>query len=388
MKEEPSAPELEIHAPESAAAGKTAVTVPTTVLVLGFAVVLLLGVLIAMAFKSKPAASAEAPEAAEGSEDPAMRALKAQLQVMKENLNRDRVKLNLSPAYDTSTAESAEAVAKRITGDAATLVALSKNVNDLISAKDAERAKTSKDLTEALKRQNALVEEIGKLKRERDEAVIESATADTSRLQLESASRTIKTLQEEITRLGKVPADFQARLAAVTGERDVLLARIAELESRVSKTSLFAGTESEIFSEAVELFRSLRGLEGLPDSEISQAYSQYGAKLGASVFGKLEFPTGSAELAPADFERVRAFPTDAPDNALIIVIGYASETGNVDDNRTLSSDRATAVARALDAVKKPGQRVQAAYLGQTDRFGSSSPERNQICEVWQIVPKP
>jgi flagellar motor protein MotB len=59
----------------------------------------------------------------------------------------------------------------------------------------------------------------------------------------------------------------------------------------------------------------------------------------------------------------------------------------VDANRALSSDRATAVARILDAAKKPGQRVQAAYLGQTDRFGSSSPERNQICEVWQIVPK-
>ena len=70
-----------------------------------------------------------------------------------------------------------------------------------------------------------------------------------------------------------------------------------------------------------------------------------------------------------------------------MVIGYASETGDIDSNRALSSERATAVARVLDEAKKPGQRVQAAYLGQTDRFGSKFPERNQISEVWQIAPK-
>jgi flagellar motor protein MotB len=72
---------------------------------------------------------------------------------------------------------------------------------------------------------------------------------------------------------------------------------------------------------------------------------------------------------------------------VILGVGYASETGNVDSNRTLSSDRATAVARLLDQTKKPGQRVQAVDLGQTDRFGSRFPERNPISAVWQIVPK-
>ncbi len=36
------------------------------------------------------------------------------------------------------------------------------------------------------------------------------------------------------------------------------------------------------------------------------------------------------------------------------MVGYASETGNVDSNRTLSSDRATAVAKVLDQAK-PGR---------------------------------
>ena len=45
---------------------------------------------------------------------------------------------------------------------------------------------------------------------------------------------------------------------------------------------------------------------------------------------------------------------------------------------------ATAVAEALNSVKHPGQQVQAVYLGQTDRFGSRTPESNQLCEIWQI----
>ncbi|MGE9271436.1 MAG: hypothetical protein ACQKBU_11590, partial [Verrucomicrobiales bacterium] len=58
-----------------------------------------------------------------------------------------------------------------------------------------------------------------------------------------------------------------------------------------------------------------------------------------------------------------------------------------DDNQTLSSARATAVARELDTLKREGQKVQAVYLGQTKRFGKDSPLENQRVEIWQIVPK-
>jgi len=71
----------------------------------------------------------------------------------------------------------------------------------------------------------------------------------------------------------------------------------------------------------------------------------------------------------------------------VLIIGYASETGNVDANRTLSSDRATAGAELFSSVKRPAQKVQAVYLGQTDRFSSRIPERNQIVEIWRIRKK-
>jgi hypothetical protein len=35
-------------------------------------------------------------------------------------------------------------------------------------------------------------------------------------------------------------------------------------------------------------------------------------------------------------------------------------------------------------MKRPGQKVQAVYLGQTDRFSRKIHEENQICEVWII----
>ena len=110
-------------------------------------------------------------------------------------------------------------------------------------------------------------------------------------------------------------------------------------------------------------------------------------KLGADVKTTLSFATGSSALTPSDEEAIRNLVAEIPDGDLIMAIGYASETGNVDGNRTLSSDRATAAAQLVSSVKRPGQLTQAVYLGQTDRFSSRIPERNQIVEIWQIRKK-
>jgi outer membrane protein OmpA-like peptidoglycan-associated protein len=383
MNEERSAPETDKPHAEPTEPAKSSVNLPTSVLALGFIAIALVGVLIATAIKSRPAETAAADTTAE---DPAIREAKAKLQMLQSSLNQDRAKLGLSPLYGDTT-QSAEIVAARITEDAATLVAMSKGVKDLIATKDAELAQRTQEWTDAVKLQGVLRDQLAKSEERLSRALIEGSDASTLRSQLEAANKRIITLGDEVRRLAEGPGDLQARLQEVTAERDSLLARVAELESQLNQASLFAGTEAELFKEAVQLVRSLRELENKPDSEIATAYSQFGAKLGANVLDKIDFPTGSSDLPPEDIERINTFAADAPDNALILVVGYASETGNVDNNRTLSSDRATAVARLLDETKKPGQRVQAVYLGQTDRFGSRFPERNQISEVWQIVPK-
>lgn len=357
-------------------------SLPNSVLVLGFCAIALLGVLIALTLKPSGKSGAAGPD-----DDLAVRDLKARIQLQRENLNAEAAKLNLPPLYGSDTTQSAEAVAERITNDAATLVSLSKGVKDLIAGKDAELATRTREWTEAVKLQTILRGQLAEAEKSRDRALIEGSEASSLRQRLEDANRRGAALSDEVRRLGNGPADLQKRVDDLTRERDLLAAQLKDLRAQFSRASLFAGTESQILREAVELYRSLQKLENQPDSEVARAYSQFGANLGATVLDKLDFDTGSAEVKAALIEKVRQFAADAPSNALLFVVGYASETGNVDDNRVLSSDRATAVARLLDDAKQPGQRVQAAYLGQTDRFGSKFPERNQICEVWQIVPK-
>ncbi len=375
MSEEQAAPTDEKQNPAAPPAAPSSASPPTSVILLGFAAVALLGVLIAISMGGSRDPS--------GGDDEGVRELKARIQLQQQNLNAERARLGLSPLYGDETIESAEAVAARITDDAATLVALSKGVQKIIIDKDAEIAARTKETTEAVKLQNILRDELAQVKKELNRALIDGSDASTLRSQLEAANQRLVSLGEEVRRLNEEAAG--GRIAI--NEKAALEARIRELEAQLSQASLFAGTEAELFKEAVELFRSLRELENKPDSEIARAYSQYGANLGATVLDKLDFETGSSEVHAGDLEKIRSFVEQAPGNALLFVIGYASETGDVDHNRALSSDRATAVARVLDAAKKPGQRVQAAYMGQTDRFGSRFPERNQICEVWQIVPK-
>jgi outer membrane protein OmpA-like peptidoglycan-associated protein len=378
MNEHPAAPEPEKHDEQTESAAKSSVTLPTSVLALGFIAIALVGVLIAMAIKSRPVEGTAQKE----QDDAGLREAKARLQMIQTNLNQDRAKLGLPPLYGQTT-ESAEVVAARLTEDAATLVDMAKGVKELIASKDAELDQRTKEWTDAVKLQGVLREQIAKLQAELNKALIDGSDATTLRNQLEAANKRIITLSDEIRRL----MEGSGALAEIAAERDELRARVAELESRLSQATLFAGSESELLKDAVQLFRRLRELENKPDSEIATAYSQFGAQLGANVLDKIDFPTGVSEVAPELQSKIAGFPADAPDNALLLVVGYASETGNVDSNRTLSSERATAVALVLDQMKKPGQRVQAVYLGQTDRFGSKFPERNQISEVWQIIPK-
>ncbi|MCU0778949.1 MAG: OmpA family protein, partial [Akkermansiaceae bacterium] len=182
-------------------------------------------------------------------------------------------------------------------------------------------------------------------------------------------------------------ADLQRRFEETERARSFFESRASELEAELSKARLFASSENELLPAAVELFRSLRKLEGKPDSEISTAYSSLGASLGANVLHTLNFATGSSELSTGDQETIRTLIEQIPDGDLVLAIGYASKTGNVDSNRVLSSDRATAAAQLFSEIKRPGQIVQAVYLGQTDRFSSRIPERNQLVEIWRIRKK-
>jgi len=367
------------------------------VLVLGFIVMVMLGVLIAQNFKKNGDPS---------SQDPALLQIRAEYEARRADIERQRAEAGLAPLASSTSGETAEQIATRLKKDADLLAATSAQLQSMLAQLNTQlTAKNSELLTSEQTRQS-LVNQITKLQSDLNHALVEGSTADLLKRQLADVSSKRDALMAELdaarlklSEAGNRPsseamADLQRRLDEANRAKGFfetrvkeLEAKLAELESKLHSQSLFAKSEGELLPIAVELFRSLRTLENQPDSEISAAYSGFGVNLGANVVRKLTFPTGSSVPAPEDEAAVRMLPTTLPDEGLILVVGYASETGNVDANQKLSSDRATAVAQTLDAAKLPNQKVQAVYLGQTDRFGSKFPERNQLCEIWQIRPR-
>ena len=319
-------------------------------------------------------------------DSPSMDALKADIETRRTLLNRERIAMGLEPLAGASGTEAAEEVAARLKNDADTLASLAGSFQVLLEDKDRELDLARKEAIDSLKETQRIRELLEAVRIERDKALLEATRNSTLQGQLDAANNRIALLDAELMRLRDEPGRLQQELLACQSERTQLLNRIAELEGQLNQANLFAANEDQILKEAIALFRELRKLEGKPDSEIMSAYSNFGKRLGAEVLKKCDFATGSSEVAPELQAGLMDVVGEVPDGAMIFVVGYASRTGNVDSNRALSSDRATAVAQLLDNAKRPGQQVQAVYLGQTDRFSSRVPERNQIVEIWQIVP--
>jgi len=381
-------PEEQPHDSESAsdaAIGK--ITLPPR-MVLAALVVVLLGLLIMLALRDRSGSSVSPAELTE---------LQAEANALREQLNRERMALGLRPLE--SNVESMQDIADRLKKDAATMVSLAGSFQTMLAEKDTEISAKNAELIRSEQLRQMLANESARLQGELQRALVSGSETDLLRRELDAVKSQRDALAAELAGVKKDLAEnaggvsaeahalLQQRLEETTRARDFFEARTAELEAEISKTRLFAKSEDDLLPAAVELFRSLRRLEGKPDSEIAAAYASLGVELGANVLHKLDFETGSSELNPADEELIRRLVDDIPDGDMLLCIGYASETGNVDNNRKLSSDRATAVAELFSSIKRPDQLVQAVFLGQTDRFSSRIPERNQIVEIWRIRKK-
>lgn len=378
------------------AGGKSAPLAPA-ILVLGFIVMVLLGVLISQNLRSRVPAAGD---------DAALAPIRAELEARRADLNRQRAEQGLSPYGGISSGETADQIATRLKKDADLLAVTASQLQSMLAESNTLLSQKNADLLTSEQARQSLMSQIAKLQADLNRALVDGSAVDLLKRQLSdvTAKRDAILNELEAARIkladsanrpsSEAMADLQRRLDEASRAKGFFETRVKELESKITELesklrsqSLFAKNENELLPAAVELFRSLRKLENQPDSEISAAYSGFGVNLSANVVKKLTFPTGSSIPSPDDEAAVRALTATLPNEGLILVVGYASETGNVDDNRTLSSDRATAVAKSLDSAKLSGQSVQAVYLGQTDRFGSKFPERNQLCEIWQIRPQ-
>lgn len=356
---------------------------------LAFVIIALLGVLIVMVLKNGSYLS--------GGSNADLSTLQAEANALHSDLNNQRIAMGLRPLE--GSLEPIEEVAARMKKDADTVVALAGSYQKLIAEKDNELSARNAEILRSEKLRAALSAENARLQGELQRALVGSSDLDLLRRDLadvksqrDALAAEVKDLRQKmLTMSAGIPADEYADLKRRYEEalraKEFFEARVKDLEGDLTKAKLFARSENELLPAAVELFRSLRVLEGRPDSEIATAYSSLGVKLGANVLKTLSFATGSSALTPADNQAVREMIADIPDGDLILAIGYASRTGNVDSNRTLSSDRATAAAQLITDNKRPDQLTQAVYLGQTNRFSSRIPERNQIVELWHIRKK-
>lgn len=352
---------------------------------LAFVIIALLGVLIVMVLRGNRGLASGSPEVTQ---------LQAEANALRTQLNNERVAMGLRP-LEGGGAESVEEIAARLKKDADTMVALATSFQAMLADKDVEIKAKNAEILRLEQLRQSFAAESKRLNDELQRALVNGSETDLLRRDLAASKAKCDALATELAALRAkgegIPsdefADLKRRYEETLRAKEFFEAKVQELESELSKARLFASSENELLPAAVELFRSLRQLEGKADSEISTAYSSLGVSLGANVLHTLNFATGSSTLIPADEEKIRGMVSEIPDGDLLFVVGYASETGNVDNNRTLSSDRATVAAQLFSSVKRPGQLVQAVYLGQTDRFSSRIPERNQIVEIWRIRKK-
>jgi outer membrane protein OmpA-like peptidoglycan-associated protein len=384
---EESQPHLEQASPDVAATKTAKSLSPTLILFfMSLAMFVVLAVIVLNNTKSS---------GADTSENPALKALQADLEARSSELNRQRVAMGLAPLYNDK--EPVEEIAKRLKADADMLAGFSGKLQQMLAEKDAEISARSSETLRLEKLRQDVSQENARLQGELQRALISSADSERLKLMLadsqaqrDALARELSTLKEEIAVLGAGVSEekfsaLQRRYEETLRAKEFYEARVKELEANAAKTELFADSEAELLPAAVELFRRLRKLEGMKDSDLTTEYSKLGVDLGANVLHALTFETGKSELSAADMEQLSNIASsEVPDGDLTLIIGYASETGNLDSNQELSSRRATAAAEHFAKVKRPGQAVQAVYLGQTDRFSSRVPERNQICEVWRV----
>jgi outer membrane protein OmpA-like peptidoglycan-associated protein len=353
---------------------------------LAFVIIALLGVLIVMVLRNGSLLS--------GGSTADLSTLQAEANALRSEYNNQRIAMGLRPIEGSS--EPIEEIAARMKKDADSVVALAGSYQKLLAEKDNELSARNAEILRSEKLRVALSAENARMQGELQRALVGSSDMELLRRDLadvksqrDALAAEVKDLRQKmLTMSAGIPEDEYAELKRRYEEalraKEFFEARVKDLEGDLNKAKLFARSENELLPAAVELFRSLRLLEGKPDSEIATAYSSLGVSLGANVLKTLNFATGSSTLTPADDQAVREMIADIPDGDLVLAIGYASETGNVDSNRTLSSDRATAAAQLITDLKRPEQLTQAVYLGQTDRFSSRIPERNQIVELWHI----
>lgn len=358
--------------------------------VLGIAVVFLAGLLIfSLLLRSSGGSNANATP----NDDPRIAALRAELETRRNELNRERQSLNLPPLQGGG--EAVDDISARLRKDAETLVALAGRAQQIIEEKNSALAAKNAEWVRSEQLRQAVSEENSRLQNELLNARAAGGDLERLRADLGEALARGNRLADDLAAAraqvaeladSRPSADFETlsrRLEETARARDFFEARVAELEAQMARTRIFAETEDQLLPAAIELYRELGAIDSVSGPALDEIYAGFEERLGARVRRTITFATGSASLTDDHELDLLTLANEIPEGDTLLVVGYASNTGDSDANRKLSSDRATAAARMISDALPPGRQVQAVYLGQTSRF-STAPEPNQRCEIWQV----
>lgn len=354
-------------------------------LVLGAVVLLLLFQVLDLSPSKKKDTSAS---------DADLMEMRARVAALKEKANDDYVE---GPQYgggSTSFGIDPVKLADQISRESNTLSGIIGDFNSEIVKRDALLETARSNEVALNSRIQELLQRIGDLNEDASQAV-------TLRKQLESLQTLYDAAQRQIVELSKRPdagtlerlraennrlSQQIATVGALEAQNADLLEQLRNLRAQLARSTLFVDSVDNLPAIAQRLFRELQRLDNTEPAAIPSEYGRIKGKLNARPLRSILFAEGSSQLSPEKISMIRNDLQDSHPSAFLLVVGYASKVGDSASNRSLSSDRATAVASQVNQAIKGQQDVRAVFLSETSRFSKSDPTQNQLCEIWEIQP--
>jgi outer membrane protein OmpA-like peptidoglycan-associated protein len=332
-------------------------------------------------------------------EDPAIAQLQAQIE--KERLLNEKLRLTGLPG----DSRNPEALVAQIKADSEALARLVNKSNSdaaMLRSTQADLAslrRRNEDLSSELEKNRAAALRAQDLQRQLNQirqdaqGMVDQAEVNRVRSELDLVKTDRDRLQDELTRLrsqqqdmvdSSLLAQLRTELEQLRERNIILRAENQRLLTELDGAKLFV-TGEDLSPRAVALYRALKSIEEENHLKRRETYESISTQLSAAVRETIAFKTGQATVAREHESHLAEIVANASEKSFFLVVGYASTSGDSQNNEELSSQRATRVASMVNRLRKEGQAVQAVYLGEGKRFGPEDAV-NQVCEVWEIDP--
>ncbi len=176
----------------------------------------------------------------------------------------------------------------------------------------------------------------------------------------------------------------KAQLTAYKEEYNSAKKEVARLKNELNRFRLFVEKASDLSPNAAAFVEALKVIKSSGGDALEAAYGGLETQANAKKLNVVRFNEGVSTVGKVQEGLLAKSIASSGEKSFILVVGYASNTGNKATNFALSSKRATAVATIVQKLKAEGQTVKALFLGQTDRFSKSEASQNQLCEIWEL----